>query len=161
MDGFNVVLRDYVQAVREIAQVEGVGLVDVFAAFQAHDAQPGKKPGSLARDGIHPDDEGQRIISDLLVAHLTVADPRFTRRLFTAWHRSSDVVTMHPRSTDITHDTPHPAVLGPSLVKLRAGAVMSVYSTPASARYSRTASARVRPLCALRKLISSPPCSVA
>lgn len=131
-DGFNVVLRDYVQAVREIAQAEGVGLVDVFAAFQAHDAQPGKKPGSLARDGMHPDDAGQRIISDLLIAHLAAADPRFTRKPFTVWHRSGDVVTMHPRSTDITHDTPHPAVLGPSLVKLRDGTVMSVYSTPTS-----------------------------
>src|SRR5262249_18292990 len=65
VDGFNALLRDYVQAVREIAQKEGTGLVDVFAAFKSREAEPGHKPGSLARDGMHPDDEGQRIIADL------------------------------------------------------------------------------------------------
>lgn len=132
VDGFNVLLRDYVQAVREIAKAEGVGLVDVFAAFEAHTAQPGRKPGSLARDGMHPDDEGHRLIADLLIEHLTAADRRFVRKPFTVWHRSGEVVTMHPRSTDITHDTPNAAVLGPALVKLSDGAVMSVYSTPSS-----------------------------
>lgn len=132
VDGFNVLLRDYTQAVREVAKSEGVGLVDVFAAFKAREAQAGHKPGSLARDGMHPDDEGQRLIADLLITHLTAADPRFKRTSFTAWHQSGDVVTMHPRATDVTHDTPHPAVLGPALMKLGDGGVMSVYSTPTS-----------------------------
>jgi len=94
--------------------------------------EKGRKPGSFARDGMHPDDEGHRIIADLLIGHLTAADPRFSRKPFTEWHRSGDVVTMHPRAVDITHDTSHPAVLGPALVKLTDGAVMSVYSTPTS-----------------------------
>lgn len=80
VDGFNVVLRDYVQAVREIAAAEVVGLVDVFAAFETQAARPGHQPGSLTPDGMHPGDAGQRVIADLLIAHLTGADPRFTRK---------------------------------------------------------------------------------
>ncbi|MEO6754862.1 MAG: GDSL-type esterase/lipase family protein, partial [Chthoniobacteraceae bacterium] len=70
VEGFNVILRHYAQAVREIAKAEGVGLVDVFAAFKAREAEPDRKPGSLARDGMHPDDEGHRLIADLLIKHL-------------------------------------------------------------------------------------------
>jgi lysophospholipase L1-like esterase len=132
VDGFNVVLRDYITAVREIAKTEDVGLVDVFAAFEAYDAEPKHKPGALSPDGMHPADAGHRIIADLLIEHLTSADKQFARKPFTVWHRSGDVVEMHPRSTNITHDTEHPAVLGPALIKLSDGAVMSVYSTPTS-----------------------------
>lgn len=132
VDGFNVVLRDYNAAVREIAQTEDVGLVDVFAAFEAYDADPKHKHGSLNSDGMHPGDVGHRIIADLLIEHLTEADKKFARKPFTVWHRSGDVVEMHPRSTNITHDTQHPAVLGPALIQLSDGAVMSIYSTPTS-----------------------------
>lgn len=132
VDGFNVILRDYVAAVREIAKAEDVGLVDVFAAFEAYDAEPKHKPGSLNPDGMHPGDMGHRIIADRLIEHLAKADNLFARKPFTVWHRSGEVVEMHPRSTNITHDTEHPAVLGPALIKLGDGAVMSVYSTPTS-----------------------------
>lgn len=132
VDGFNLVLRDYVTAVREIAKAQHVGLVDVFAAFEAYDAEPKHKPGALTPDGMHPGDAGHRIIADLLIEHLAQADEKFARKPFTVWHRSGDVVEMHPRSTNITHDTEHPAVLGPALIKLSDGAVMSVYSTPTS-----------------------------
>ena len=131
-DGFNVVLRDYAQAVREIAKAEDVGIVDVFAAFIAETAKPGRKPSSLTMDGMHPNDLGQRIIADLLIAHFAAADRRFARKPFTEWHPSGDVVTMHPRSTNITPDTTNPAVLGPAMVKQREGAVMTIYSTPTS-----------------------------
>jgi lysophospholipase L1-like esterase len=132
VDGFNVVLRDYVQAVREIAKAEGVGLVDVFAALTANAAKPGHKPGALTLDGMHPNDEGQRIIADLLIEHFAAADGRFSRKPFTIWHPSGDVVTMNPRSTDITPATKNPAVLGPAMVKRSDGAVMTIYSTPTS-----------------------------
>src|SRR5690606_8655366 len=65
-DGFNVILRDYIGAVREIAETEKVGLVDVFAAFEAYDAESKHKQGSLSSDGMHPGAAGQRIIADLL-----------------------------------------------------------------------------------------------
>jgi lysophospholipase L1-like esterase len=78
--GFNVLLRDYVAAVRQIAKMENVGLVDVFAAFEAHDADPKHKAGSLTPDGMHPGNEGHRIIADLLIKHLIASDKRFTRQ---------------------------------------------------------------------------------
>lgn len=131
-DGFNLTLRDYAQAMRDLAKSEKVGLVDAFTAFQQAEKDAKRKPGSFARDGMHPDNEGHRLMADLLIEHLLAVDPRFSRQPFTQWHRSGNSVTMNPRSTNITHDTPHPAVLGPSLVKLNAGAVMSVYSTPSS-----------------------------
>jgi lysophospholipase L1-like esterase len=132
VDGLNVMLHDYITAVREIAKTENVGFVDVFAAFEAYEAEPNHKPGSLSSDGMHPGDAGHRIIANLLIEHLAKVDPKFARKPFTVWHQSGEAVEMHPRSTDLTHDTKHPAVLGPSLVKLDDGAVMSVYSTPTS-----------------------------
>lgn len=131
-DGFNVILRDYAQAVREVAAEEEVGLVDVFTAFEEELDRSQAQPTSLVRDGMHPDDPGQRIIADLLIDHLGSAVPDLSRKPFTIWHRSGSKVTMHPRATDVTHDTPHPAVLGPALMKLDDGSVLSVYSTPTS-----------------------------
>ncbi len=132
VDGFNVILRDYVATVREIAKKESVELVDVFAAFEAHDADPKHKAGSLTPDGMHPGNPGHRIIADLLIKQLSSGDEHFARKPFTVWHGSGDRVTMHPRSTNITHDTDHLAVLGPALLKLADESVMSVYSTPTS-----------------------------
>ncbi len=131
-DGMNVLLREYAEAVRAIARDEGAGLIDVFEAFKKADEQPARKPGWLCRDGMHPDDDGHRLVADLLIEHLSAADKRFTRKPHTVWKPSGEINKVHPRATDITHDTPAPAVLGPALVKLAEGAVMSVYSTPTS-----------------------------
>lgn len=131
-DGMNVVLRDYAEAVRALAQEEGVGLVDVFTAFQETDRRPGRKPGGLCPDGMHPSDEGHRLVARLLVDHLTAADNRFTRKPHTTWTPSGEINEVNPRAIDITHDAAGPAVLGPALVSLGDGAVMSVYSTPTS-----------------------------
>ncbi|MDB6117951.1 MAG: multifunctional acyl-CoA thioesterase and protease and lysophospholipase [Verrucomicrobiaceae bacterium] len=103
-DGMNVVLRDYVQAVREIAKAEDVGLVDVYEAFQ--EAVKKKKPGKgLCLDGMHPGDEGHRIVANLLVANLANADKRFARRPNRVWKQSGEVNTVSPFATDMTHDT--------------------------------------------------------
>jgi lysophospholipase L1-like esterase len=131
-DGMNVVLRDYAEAVRGIARDEGVGLLDIFEAFKKSDQLPGRKPGWLCGDGMHPDDDGHRLVANLLIEHLSAADPRFARKPHTVWTPSGDVNQINPHATEITHDTPAPAVLGPALVKLPDGAVMSVYSTPTS-----------------------------
>ncbi|MEP6671094.1 MAG: exo-alpha-sialidase [Chthoniobacter sp.] len=131
-DGMNVVLREYAETVRGLAREEGVGLVDIYAAFQQADRDPAHKPGWLCGDGMHPDDAGQRLVAEQLIIHLTAVDARFARRPHTVWTRSGAVDEINPLATDITHDTPAPAVLGPALVKLADGAVMSVYSTPTS-----------------------------
>ncbi len=131
-DGMNVLLRDYAESVRRLAQEEGVGLVDIYTEFKKADQMPGHKPGWLGRDGMHPDDPGHRLVGKLLIAHLTTADKRFTRRPHTVWTPSGDVNEVSPHAVDITHDAAGPAVLGPALVKVTDDAVMSVYSTPTS-----------------------------
>lgn len=134
-EGLNVLLRDYAEAVRRIAREEAVGLVDVFAAFleeeKASNGASGK-PVRLLLDGMHPNDRGHRLIAELLMARLIAEDHRFARKPLTQWTRSGPDVTLHPLATDITHDTPNPAVLGPALARLPNGAVMSIYSTPTS-----------------------------
>jgi lysophospholipase L1-like esterase len=102
-DGMNVLLRDYAEAVRGIAHDEGVGLVDVFTAFQEADKQAGHKPGWLARDGMHPDDEGQRIVEKLIIEHLRAVDPRYARKANTAWSRSGEVNEVNPLATEATN----------------------------------------------------------
>ena len=47
------------------------------------------------------------------------------------WKASGEFVTIHPFCTDITHDSPNPTVLGCGLARIKDGAVMAVYSTPA------------------------------
>ena len=131
-DGMNVLLRGYAEAVRAIARDESVGLVDVFTAFTQADRKAGRKPGWLCPDGMHPGAEGHRLVADLLTEHLCAADQRFARKPFTVWLPSGNVNKVNPRATDITHDTPATAVLGPALLKLDDRAVMSVYSTPTS-----------------------------
>lgn len=131
-DGMNVLLRDYAEAVRKLAREEGAGLVDVFAAFETEARRPGRRPVSLCPDGMHPGDAGHRLVAKLLVEHLSSADPRFVRKPGTIWSPSGEVNEVNPRAADITHDAAGPAVLGPALVKLGDGSVMSVYSTPTS-----------------------------
>lgn len=80
VDGFNGHLRVYVAAAREIAKIEDVGLVEVFGAFEEHDAKSGMPAGSLTSDGMHPGNDGQRLIADLLIAHLQATDARFFGR---------------------------------------------------------------------------------
>lgn len=131
-DGMNVLLRDYAQAVRDLAKQESVGLVDVYSVFKAYEATPAAKYRPLSRDGMHPDSEGQQLIATALIKELSALDARYARKPGTVWTPSGEVNEVHPLATDITHDAPGPAVLGPALVRLGDGTVMSVFSTPTS-----------------------------
>jgi lysophospholipase L1-like esterase len=71
-DGFNVVLKDYAEAVRKLAREERVPLVDVYAAFEAHGKQEGQSVDELLTDGMHPNDKGHRLVADLL--HPAIAE---------------------------------------------------------------------------------------
>lgn len=64
--GINFLVKDYAQAMREVAAEKGVELVDVYRSFQ-------KNPDSLDYfpDGLHPDARGHRMIADLLIERLT------------------------------------------------------------------------------------------
>jgi lysophospholipase L1-like esterase len=131
-DGFNVLLRTYAVAVREVAREENVTLVDVFEAFKRHPAIQAGQASRLLPDGMHPNSEGQEVIAEALLSSLCALDSRYTRAAKTVWIPSGEVNKVHPLARDITHDTPYPCVLGPALVSLGGGGVMSVFSTPSS-----------------------------
>jgi lysophospholipase L1-like esterase len=66
--GIDRLLDLYVEDARDVARAEKVPLVDVFRAFEDYDKVPGQSVSDLllAGDGIHPDDDGHRLICDLL-----------------------------------------------------------------------------------------------
>ena len=79
-DGFNEVLRGYVQAVRDLASELGVALVDLFTLFKTQEASYSLENSSLCPDGMHPSFEGQRLIADALVRELAVEGSGFSRK---------------------------------------------------------------------------------
>jgi lysophospholipase L1-like esterase len=66
VQGFNVVLKDYAEAVRQLAREEKVPLVDAYAAFEAHGKEEVQSVDELLTDGMHPNDKGHRLVADLL-----------------------------------------------------------------------------------------------
>lgn len=65
-DGFNVLLKTYAEAAREVARQTGVPLIDVYASFHAHRAEQNHPVDDLLLDGMHPSEKGHRLIADLL-----------------------------------------------------------------------------------------------
>jgi lysophospholipase L1-like esterase len=64
--GINFFVKDYAQAMREVAAAKKVELIDVYGAFHENRARLDYFP-----DGLHPDARGHRVIADLLVERLT------------------------------------------------------------------------------------------
>lgn len=80
-DGFNVLLRKYAEAVRQIAHEQGLPLVDVFGAFKDHAKMHNTATASdLLLDGMHPNNAGHRLVADLIMAQLIQEDRRFARK---------------------------------------------------------------------------------
>ena len=69
-DGFNVLVKDYAQAVRDIARREKVPLVDVYQAFTDHGGGPKHSVDELLEDGVHPGDRGHEIVARLLIEQI-------------------------------------------------------------------------------------------
>lgn len=69
-DGLNVTLSPYAAAVRKLAKKRKVPLVDVYGAFQAYGKKPGQSVDQLLLDGMHPNDQGQRLVADLLIPEI-------------------------------------------------------------------------------------------
>ena len=69
-DGFNVLLKDYAQAVRDIAEREKIPLVDVYAAFEDYGREPKQSVEELLVDGVHPGARGHEIVARLLVGQI-------------------------------------------------------------------------------------------
>lgn len=69
-DGFNVLLQEYAEAARGVAERKGVPLIDVFAAFQNHGKTSGQAIDDLLLDGMHLNGQGQRLVADLLLPEI-------------------------------------------------------------------------------------------
>jgi len=69
-DGFNMTLRAYVTDLRGVARNLKLPLVDVYAAFQAHAQSKGQTIGDLLLDGMHPNDNGHRLVANLLITEI-------------------------------------------------------------------------------------------
>ena len=61
--GFNLTLDPYVETVRIVAAEGILPLVDVNALFEAYDQGEGQTVDDLLLDGMHPNDEGHRVIA--------------------------------------------------------------------------------------------------
>ncbi|MCX6901147.1 MAG: exo-alpha-sialidase [Verrucomicrobia bacterium] len=133
-DGFNILLDGYADIVRKVARETGAALVDAREAFVAQGRKPGETVDALLLDGMHPNDRGQRLVAELLMDHLLAMAKKDGLPIGEGarWKPSGGTVLLNPLCTDITHDAPHPVVLGCGLAKLADGAVMTVYSTPSS-----------------------------
>jgi lysophospholipase L1-like esterase len=67
-DGFNVNLRTFTGEMRLVAKELDIPLLDVMAAYDERWRSNPTEP--LLSDGIHPDQAGQQLVTDLLVAFL-------------------------------------------------------------------------------------------
>jgi lysophospholipase L1-like esterase len=68
--GFNITLREYAQAVRELAEELKVPLVDVYTAYSTYGKVEKQSVNDLLLDGMHPNDKGHRIVADLLIPEI-------------------------------------------------------------------------------------------
>lgn len=67
-DGFEApALAEYNQALRQLAEEMQVPLLDVRAAYSDFAATPGQTLNDLLIDGMHPNDQGHRIVAERLV----------------------------------------------------------------------------------------------
>lgn len=68
--GFNVILKDYVQRVRDVAKKEKVILVDLNKQYYKYHKVKGQTMDDLFIDGLHPNTKGQQLEADLLLKEL-------------------------------------------------------------------------------------------
>ncbi|MCP4785657.1 MAG: hypothetical protein GY903_04520 [Fuerstiella sp.] len=73
-DGFNVLLKQYADQVRILANEEMVPLIDVYDLFQKHGAVEGQEIADLLLDGMHPNTLGQRKVADAILTSLSQRD---------------------------------------------------------------------------------------
>ncbi len=73
-DGFNVVIRSYVDCVRKLAEERSVSLADVFTAFEEYDACEGQSMDNLYTDGMHPNAQGYELIAKVMLKEILKMD---------------------------------------------------------------------------------------
>ncbi|MCP5048449.1 MAG: hypothetical protein GY940_14865 [bacterium] len=65
--GFNLLNKEYAESVRRVARDMKVPLVDVYRLFTTYGEKEGRAIGELLSDGIHPNDNGHRMITSTLL----------------------------------------------------------------------------------------------
>lgn len=72
VQGLNVLLAKYADVVRKVAAETQTPLVDVYSAFEMYESNSssGQRVDDLLLDGMHPNDQGQRLVFELLVKQL-------------------------------------------------------------------------------------------
>lgn len=121
-DGFNVLLKGYAAAVRELAAELNVPLVDVYKAFESFG-----NVDALLLDGMHPNTQGQALVAKLLleqIAKLAKAGQLVQR----PWQRIGPHTLLNPRCREITPPTPHETISGTGLARLADGRVVMIYA---------------------------------
>lgn len=69
-DGFNILLRAYVDVIRKLSEELALPLVDLDTAFRQHQSEVVPSWQSLLLDGMHPNDEGHRLAARLMLPQL-------------------------------------------------------------------------------------------
>lgn len=135
-DGFNVVLQDYLTTVREIAKQEKVSFLDVYAMYDKFPKETGRSVDTLLPDGVHPNDEGQRMVADLILEEIAKLKEQRDLHAGSAksqgWHAMGPDLLIHPKSHEVGPQSPHESVMGAAVVRLADGSVLSVSSAPKS-----------------------------
>jgi lysophospholipase L1-like esterase len=75
--GFNLLVKDYVETVRSVAQSSETGLLDVYKIYQERDAASDLSATDLLVDSMHPNDSGHEIVASALAELLQ--DPPVNR----------------------------------------------------------------------------------
>lgn len=64
--GFLKYLSQYVERMRQIAQEENVVIVDIYALYDQWEKTTKRSASTLLIDGVHPNNEGQKLVADAL-----------------------------------------------------------------------------------------------
>ena len=74
-NGFNLLLARYAAKVREVAEDEGVILIDVDQCFRDYAEKDGNHLRSLLLDGMHPNEAGHAQVTNLLLPEIRRLKP--------------------------------------------------------------------------------------
>ncbi len=69
-DGFNFLKKEYMAALRKVGKQNRVPIVDLYSAYYRYARKTGRPMDELFTDGMHPNDQGQRIEADLLLKEI-------------------------------------------------------------------------------------------
>ncbi len=98
--GLNVIIPDYVQAVKDLAARESLPVVDVYSLFLAYGQTPGNNINDLYVDGIHPNDLGHRLVATALESVLAPSQPQLATLNSTQFDHRYEADTATPDIED-------------------------------------------------------------